>query len=519
MASAYPLTDLPVDGYVRVSRVGDRSGDSYISPDVQRERIERLARDRGLELVMHEPDENESGGTMDRPTFNTIMRRIRDGESGGIIVYTLDRFARNLVGGYTLLTEIAERGAVFASATEPQFDFTTSSGRLMLQMHLMMAEYFRERQKETWAASVQSAVDRGIHVAGYGAFGYDRIDRRFVPNEEAPFVVEAFDRRAAGEPLETIAVWLNEHAGPQRHTRRGEPVFRAWTGASVGRLLRRRVYLGEAFSGAVRNPDGHEPLVTRDLFDAAQRPVQTWTNIQRHDDTPDHVLGGLVRCAGCRYTMSVRRNVARGRVRYFHACRKHRASGTCQHPAIIDAERLEDYIEQLVCDELDRRAHEYRGHEDDSAIAAARARRDQARADLDAMRNDTAARRRLGARWLEWVEPYVAAAEDAEREVARLTSESRAGVRGLTADAYRSMRRPDRRAALAAMIDVVFVRRGPGGPTRGPRSLPIDAERVRILWRGEGPEDLPARSRFDGGGIRPWRGFAEDEAQSAMAAG
>jgi hypothetical protein len=43
---------------------------------------------------------------------------------------------------------------------------------------------------------VRSAVDRGIHVAGYGAFGYDRVDRRFVPNEEAPYVVEAFERRA-----------------------------------------------------------------------------------------------------------------------------------------------------------------------------------------------------------------------------------------------------------------------------------------------------------------------------------
>jgi hypothetical protein len=37
---------LPVDGYIRVSRVGDRSGESYISSDVQREAIERWAHER-----------------------------------------------------------------------------------------------------------------------------------------------------------------------------------------------------------------------------------------------------------------------------------------------------------------------------------------------------------------------------------------------------------------------------------------------------------------------------------------
>lgn len=100
------LADLerPVDGYIRVSRVGDRSGESYISPAIQRNALEAWAAERGVELVVHEPEENVSGGTMDRPVFNQIMRRIRGRESGGIVVYKLDRFARTLVGGLTTPT-------------------------------------------------------------------------------------------------------------------------------------------------------------------------------------------------------------------------------------------------------------------------------------------------------------------------------------------------------------------------------------------------------------------------------
>jgi DNA invertase Pin-like site-specific DNA recombinase len=114
--------ELPADGYIRVTRVGDRSGESYISPDVQRRALEAWAAERVVQLVLHEPEENVSGGTMDRPVFNRLMERIRARESGGLVVYKLDRFARTLVGGLTTLNEITERRALFASATEPLFD-------------------------------------------------------------------------------------------------------------------------------------------------------------------------------------------------------------------------------------------------------------------------------------------------------------------------------------------------------------------------------------------------------------
>jgi hypothetical protein len=46
---------LPVDGYIRVSRVGDRGGESYISPDLQREAIESWARGQRCSRSVHSP--------------------------------------------------------------------------------------------------------------------------------------------------------------------------------------------------------------------------------------------------------------------------------------------------------------------------------------------------------------------------------------------------------------------------------------------------------------------------------
>lgn len=512
----------PLDGYIRVSRVGDRSGDSYVSPAIQQKAIRKLAADRGLEVVIREPDENWSGGTMDRPVFNECMARIRRGESGGIIVYTLDRFARNLIGGYTLMTELQAQGALFASATEPAFDFTTSTGRLMLQMHLAMAEYFRERQRESFAASVKQAVEKGIHITGYGAYGYDLVDRRFVRNEdEAPFVEEAFRMRAEdGASFAQIAAWLNEHAPPRRFVRRGEANLRTWAPNSASRMIKRRVYLGEAYSGKeTRNPDAHEPLVTEAMFNKAQKADPSWTNGQRRADTPEFLLAGLIRCAACRYAMSPRRvDQEPGRAPAFvYVCRGNRSTGKCGATASVAKHRIEEYVERLVTSELDHRAAEYAGHPDSSRLDAARAKVKRAQTQWDDVCADTTLRKALGGRWGELVAGYAEELNTAQEELARLRDEVESAVHGLTSEAYLAMPLERRRLALADMVDVVFVRKNTTRG-RGRHIPPLDDQRVRVLWRGDGPDDLPTRARAEPTGIRPWDGFAEAEAEAGVPA-
>ena len=191
-------------------------------------------------------------------------------------------------------------------------------------------------------------------------------------------------------------------------------------------------------------------------------------------------------------------------------------SGTCAAPAAIRADRhdrLEAYVEEVVCRELDRRARSYMEVSDSAAMAAAVAELDDARDDLESMRRDTAARRRLGALWLSFVEPLVEAVEVAERRVAELSAlRESPSLSGLTADAYRSLRREERAAVLGAMIGCVFAR-NVGGP-RGPQAIPVDERRVRILWRGQAPTDLPAHNKASA--VSPWCGF-EDEPPAGMA--
>ena len=58
-----------MDGYVRVSKVGGREGDSFISPQQQRERIEAAAAAAKATIVEWHTDLDQSGGNADRPGF------------------------------------------------------------------------------------------------------------------------------------------------------------------------------------------------------------------------------------------------------------------------------------------------------------------------------------------------------------------------------------------------------------------------------------------------------------------
>lgn len=527
-AQPYEPIQIPVDGYVRVSRVGDRSGDSYISPDIQAEAIQRLADLHGFEVIIREPDENESGGTMDRPVFNEIMKRVRSGESGGIVVYTLDRFARTLIGGYTHMAEIAEHNAIFASATEPAFDFTTSSGRLMLQLHLMMAEYFRSRMTEAWEVTVNKAVARGIHPAPFGGFGFDRVNRRFVPNpDEAPLVAEAFRMRVEdGASYGAIGEWLNSQLPNRLIDKHGEPMLRSWNAQSVRRMTRRRIYIGEAHWGLgtgrstarvnpTVNKDAHDALVSEAMFDRCQEPAPGYTTRGR-PDTPVALLAGRIRCQGCRYVMSQREQNSHGTRTGYYGCKRTHTSGSCPAPAFVGADRVEDYVEGLWIAELDRRSEGYAGSTGEIDLRAALAEQEEATAALEEMRADTAARRRLGARWLDWIEPFLRDVEAADAAVRAITSQLDSSVHGLSSFAYRASTRAERAAVLGDAIDYVVIKRSPAGAKRGMHAPALDESRVFVCWRGEGNVPLPRKSTFVPRITSfPW---PEDEVQPRVAA-
>lgn len=483
---------LPIDGYVRVSKVGARTPEEgFISPEVQEAAIRAWAERRGATVVIQPHELNVSGGTMDRPIFNTIMERIRNGQSGGVVVYRVDRFARTLLGALQTLAEIGEHGAEFASATEPTLDYSTPGGKAFLQQMFVFAEFLRSTLKESWAEGNRYKVEhKGIHISPTVAAGYDKgRDGCLVPNEWAPAIAEVFRRRGQGESWRSLATWLNDQGVP-KPKRRNDAGTPRWTGEAVQRLCEKRVYLGEASRYVNQDVDGrgpvvkrnaHPALVTEHEWQAAQMDPRIAKGGRNGKSLP--LLSGLIRCAGCRYSLSLGRD-KNGAPLY--RCRRDHARGRCPCTASVSAEAIEGYVEEAVLREIDGLV---RLVPDSSERERADAALSTARLDLDDFRRDRAARKKLGAEWHDWLDDYLQAVRETEAELDRLNLQVGLGAEGLTREHYLALPTDERREVLAGFVDCVMVRRSRG---RG-RNVDPTTDRTRILWRGQAPADLPRR--------------------------
>lgn len=259
-----------MDGYIRVSRVAGREGESFISPDAQRKKIQAWAELHEIEIVRWWEELDASGAQRDRPMFQLALERCERGETGGVVVARLDRFARSAVDALEGIRRLNEAGARLVSV-EDRFDGSTPMGRFAIGILTLIAELELERIKESWSTAVRSAVERGIHISGTPPAGYEREllangkRGKLVPVEpDASFIAEAFRKRALGASWTELADFLTAH---QVRSSKGSA---AWSVNGARTLIMNRAYLGEARSGAIANAHAHEPIVTHAEFDAAQ---------------------------------------------------------------------------------------------------------------------------------------------------------------------------------------------------------------------------------------------------------
>ena len=216
----------------------------------------------------------------------------------------------------------------------------------------------------------------------------------------------------------------------------------------------------------------------------------TFQLAQRREQKPsprsgESVLTGLLRCAGCRYSMKPDRMKAKyesERVRTYR-CRGTRAAGKCQAPSSVMARVIEPFVIARFLDRY-RDVGERQVVDDSEAkaaaleVATARAQRDAFLA-LD-ITDAAAAQAELNRRQerLDAAEAHAAALELPDALDSSMMVET---WPDLTSD--------ERRELLGAGIDAIFLRRA---PRQG--HWPID-DRALILWAGEGPDGLPGPGR------------------------
>ncbi len=471
---------LHLDAYIRVSKVAGRTGESFISPEVQRERIDGWAKAHGHSLFWHDPELDVSGGTMKRPVFEQIMRRIKSGQSDGVIVAKLDRFARTLVGALGTIEELERHGAVLVSVAD-NIDLSTPVGKAFLRILLVFAELERDRISESWEIATSRAIARGIHIAKFTVVGYEKgPDKRLMPGPEASAIREAFQMRAAQRGRTEIARHLDRVA-PRKEGGR-------WTRPMVDRVIKNRVYLGEARRGQNVNPNAHEPIVSLAEWQAANlAPVRAMPRSNK-----PNLLGGIARCAACRYVLAPNQPSATKWPAYrpSYRCRKVHTAGVCPEPAFMNMQKLNEHVEGIWREQMTTQAIVVK--QDSDALQKAAQALSEAQEEMAAFAADRTVRRVLGDGYHAALEARASAVSKAQGQLQRVSAIT---PNADVIDRYDELPLEDRKRIIGSSIDAVIVRRVDA-------RVPIH-EQVTILWRGEGPEDLPRRGRANGP-VRPY---------------
>lgn len=510
-----------VAAYSRVSRVGGRAGDGFISFDDQEHGIRQRADALGLTIPQDAwfRESDASGGSFkNRPKWDEMIARIEDPTDplAGFIAVRTDRFSRNVADGARMAEKFKERGRNFVLVDIP-VDFTSPEGELMFNQMLAYAQYQLSSLKAGWWRTKKRAIERGAHI-GRTPHGYQRVAHgaetgsgTLVPLDEWRMPIQRLFRHADENPHlgdGALASWANEH-NPR-------PDGKRWYPGMVGRMLASPVYIGRiAYRpqadtdvvwpyDALKNAEAHDAIVEEALFLRVQMkrlPRQSAHQLNNQRPKPGRqpaLLQGLIRCAGCQHLLKP--SMAGKRVPVYHCDGgKHRSSGVCPSPSTIGRHLIEPYVvsQVLAADETVLARLVGRDAIDQDAAATAEREIADARQDLDAIRRNTRMAARDYERWEETVDLAERALRDAQHQYDELMAGAAAPAALPRDFNWDDLSMTEQRAHLAGAIDCVFIRSG--------RGLTPD-RRALILWKGEAAQhnlDLPGKGRPAKGPARP----------------
>ncbi len=245
----------------------------YSSDNQREESIEGQIREctafaekNGITVLRHYIDRAFSAKTDNRPEFQAMIKDSGKKLFDMILVWKLDRFARNRYDSARYKAALKKNGVKVVSATE-----TISPGAegVLLESLLEgMAEYYSVDLAEKVVRGMTENALKCKYNGGTLPIGYQVDSEQYFQLDPltAPFVLEAFQRYDEGATMTQIRDWLNQQG--VKNTR-GLPL----NYNSVQHLLNNRRYIGEYAYRDIVVPEGIPAIVPKDLFDRVQEKL------------------------------------------------------------------------------------------------------------------------------------------------------------------------------------------------------------------------------------------------------
>lgn len=249
------------------------------------------------ELATRYDDAAQSGGTIDRPALQQLMRDIESNRIDVIVIYKIDRLTRSLADFVRLMDVFDRHEVSFVSVTQ-SFDTSDSMGRLVLNILLTFAQFEREMIADRIRDKAGAMRRKGKHIGGAPPFGYDVVDRRLVVNPpEADKVRSIYERFLALGSYQAVQRELKaERFCNKRWTTRAGKV-RGGTPASNGmiyNLLGNPLYIGRVFYEGATYEGEHDAILSEEVWQEAAALRARRAMFRPNKGTSPNILLGLL---------------------------------------------------------------------------------------------------------------------------------------------------------------------------------------------------------------------------------
>ena len=317
----------------------------YSSDNQREESIEGQIREctayaekNGITIVKHYIDRAISAKTDNRPEFQQMIKDSDKKLFDIVLVWKLDRFARNRYDSARYKTQLKKNGVKLMSATEIISE--GPEGIILESVLEGYAEYYSADLAEKVVRGQTENILKGRCNGGRGTFGYTLdSERKFhIDPLASPFVLESFRKYRDGLTMKEIRDWLNENGIKN-------PVGGAFTYNSVEHMLKNRRYIGELKFRDVVVPDAIPPIVPLELFEDVQEKIAKNKKAPaRRKAEDDYLLTIKLHCGCCGALMFGESGTSRtGEVHRYYKCATAKKRKGCKKKTV-----RKQWLEDLV---------------------------------------------------------------------------------------------------------------------------------------------------------------------------
>ena len=277
--------------------------------------------------------------TEKRIEFNRMIRESEKGQFQAVIVYKLDRFARNRYDSATYKAKLKKNGVSVISATENISD--NPEGVILEAVLEGMAEFYSKELAQKISRGMKESALKCNSTGGQIPLGYKIENKKWVIDEpKAKIVREAFEMYSKGKTVTEICEIFNKKG------------YRTAKGAEFNKNSFSAIFDNERYTGVykymdVRVEGGIPAIVDKDTFNAVATRKRSARSVRSGKARTLYLLSSKLFCGHCGASMIGESGVNHnGEIYNYYTCAKRKKNRSCDKKPV-----RKEWIENLVVEE------------------------------------------------------------------------------------------------------------------------------------------------------------------------